>query len=109
MKTSTKSPVKTNQTVQVYETLNSLTRDELRALATHLGVPRGKDKKNTVANLAAAVRDGKARVKTLVYISSPPPDGQEYGGRTLLVKKFRTYKPDKVLQPVPPVLIPAED
>ena len=96
--------MKTNTTVQTYEVLNSMTREEVRALATHLGVKRGKDKKNTVANLARAVVDGKARIKTLVTISSPPLAGCAFG-RTLFVKKFRSYKPDKVTSPVPPVLV----
>jgi hypothetical protein len=98
--------MKTNTTVQTYEVLNSMTRDEVRALATHLNVPRGKDKKNTVANLSRALADGKARIKSIVTISTNPPDGSQYGGKVLFVKKFRSYKPDRVLNPVPPVVVP---
>lgn len=91
--------MKTN-TVQTYEVLNSMTRDEVRALATRLNVPRGRDKKNTVAHLARALADGKARIKSIVTISELPPAGSTYG-RPLFVKKFRSYKPDRVLQSVP--------
>ena len=94
--------MKTNITVQTYEVLNSMTRDEVRALATHLNVPRGKDKKNTVANLSRAIADGKARIKSLVTISANPPAGVSYTP-PLFVKKFRSYKPDRVLSTVPPV------
>ena len=101
---SAATPVKTNLTVQTYEVLNSMTRDEVRNLAAHLGVKRGKDKKNTVANLAAAIRAGKARIKMFATISAAPDEGQTYG-KTLFIKKFRSYKADKVIQPVPPIVV----
>ena len=90
--------------------LGTLNRDELRALATHLNVPRGKDKENTIANIKTAVANGTAHVKTIVYISTPPSPADAAAnpyakGNTLFVKKFRNYKADKVMTPVPPVVV----
>lgn len=90
--------------------LNTLTRDELRALATHLGVPRGKDKEDSITNLTDAITKGTAHVKTIVYISTPPtPEAKAANpyakGNTLFVKKFRNYKTDKVIIPVPPAVV----
>lgn len=90
--------------------LDSISREDLSSLATHLGVPVGKSKKNTVDNLAVAISNGKARLKVLVTISVPPtaealaqnPYAQ---GRQLLIKKFRNYKDSKIVSPVPPILV----
>ena len=88
--------------LQTYEVLDSLTRQEVRNIAITLGVPRGKDKKNTIANLARAIADGKAQFKSVVTIyANPQPGSLNTHGKTLLSKKFRTYKDDKVLYPVP--------
>jgi hypothetical protein len=68
----------------------SMSRDELRALATSLNVPRGKSNKDTIANLEKAVKDGKAHVKSVCTVSFKPADGSAsrvtYFGKTL-----RTY------------------
>jgi len=88
--------MKTNLTVQTYEVLNSMTRNELRSLAQSAGIPRGRDKKNTVAHLVRAVSDGKLHFKSLVSLTVPPVAPDSYG-KTLFVKKFRSYKPDKTL------------
>jgi len=84
----------------VMEVLNSMTRTELRNLAVQLGVPRGRNKRDTEKNLGQAIYDGKAHIKTVVYINALPipPSTQ---GQTLFIKKFRTYKPDKVLMQTP--------
>ncbi len=100
--TATKSPARNVALAVVV--LNSLTRDELRAIATTINVPRGRSKDNTVDSLVTAIRTGKAHVKSLVTISTPPPAGQSFGGTTLLVKKLRTYKPDRIIT-APPVTV----
>jgi hypothetical protein len=94
--------------------LGTLTRDEARNLAKHLNVPRGKNKKDTYNNLVLALaHTQKAHIKTVVYISLPPTAKQlEINplaqSRTLFVRKFRNYKTNKVLQPIPPVVVAAD-
>jgi hypothetical protein len=95
------------------QVVGTLTRDEARNLAKHLGVPRGQNKSDTYRNLQNALANGKAHIKTVVYISLPPTAEQlkvapASKGRTLFVRKFRNYNTDKVIQPVPPVLVAAE-
>jgi len=104
MKTNTKAKTTTSRIaiLQATEVLESMTRDEIRNLATHLGVKRGKDKKNTVQNILAAFRLGTARIKVFATISAAPAAGTTYG-KTLYVKKFRSYKEDKLIQAVPPI------
>lgn len=89
--------------------LNTLSRDELRAFATHLGVPRGKDKQDTIKNLVAVMGNSdKVYVKTVVEFHVPPtPEAKaswyRAKGKSLFAKKFRNYRTDKVIRPVPPV------
>ena len=90
--------------------LNTLTRDELRALSTHLGVQRGKNKEDSITNMVSAFTNGMAHVKTIVYISTPPTLESKaidpYAkGNTLFIKEFRNYKTDKVIIHVPPMLV----
>ncbi len=88
--------------------LASMTREELRSVARVLGVPRGKNTKDTIANLTQAVADGKAQVKMVGYITTPVTPEQPFR-KTLFVKKLRTYKDDKVLVSVPdPIPDPAQ-
>ena len=95
--------VKTPLTVQTYETLESLTREQLRNLAARVNVPRGRDKKNTIANLARAISDGKLWYKSEVTIFTPPTTpSATWTRKALLRKKFRSYKPDRVIQDVLP-------
>ena len=96
--------------LNVSAALDSISREDLSSLATHLGVPVGKSKKNTVDNISVALANGKARLKVLVYISTPPsPEALQQNsyatGKTLLIKKFRNYKDSKIVSPVPPVLV----
>jgi hypothetical protein len=69
---------------------DSMTREELAATAKSLGVPVGKSRANTIANLNKAVAAGKANVKMVCTISFKPADGSAsrvtYFGKTL-----RTY------------------
>lgn len=77
----------------------SMNREELRTLARSLNVPRGRNAKDTIANLQQAVADGKAHVKTLGYVYAPPAPGSPVGSRgpCVFMKKLRTYKPNKTL------------
>ncbi len=81
---------------------NTMTRDELRQTATVLGVPRGKSKENTIANLTAAVESGKAGLKAVCTVCHPPTATMKYS-RPVFIKKLRTYKGDKVLMNAPTV------
>ena len=69
---------------------DSMSREELAATAKALGVPVGKSRANTIANLNKAVTAGKAQVKMVCTISFKPADGSAsrvtYFGKTL-----RTY------------------
>jgi hypothetical protein len=91
--------------LQTFPVLNTMTRSELRRLAIHLGVRRGRNRSDTIRNLSDAITLGKARLKSVVTIETAPLPGNpaSYHGKTLFCKKFRTYKADKVLIPVPPV------
>lgn len=75
--------------------LAAMTREELRTVARACNVPRGKDTKDTIANLQTAVADGKVHVKTLGYVYSATEKGER--GNCVFVKKVRTYKPAKTL------------
>ena len=69
---------------------NSMTREELASTAKALGVPVGKSRANTIANLTKATAANKAQVKLVCTVSFKPADGSAsrvtYFGRTL-----RTY------------------
>jgi len=98
---------KSNCLVLSYQVLNGMTRDEVRRLATHLNVPRGRDKKVTVANVAKAINDGKAQLKSVVTIFAPPrPPFANSHGPTLYSAKLRSYKPTRVLSQVPELPTP---
>ena len=78
--------------------LESLSRDEVRKLATVLGVPRGKDKGQTVINIAKAVFDDKVGFKCEVQFNLPLSEHQIHR-MPLFNKKFHSYK-DKVIVPM---------
>lgn len=85
-----KSSVKTSGASNAHTLLTSMTRDELRAVASKINVPRGKSTKDTVANLEKAIADGKLHFKASCTLSFKPDDGSAarvtYFGKTL-----RTY------------------
>lgn len=87
-------------------TLNSMSRDELRAVAQRLNVPRGKDKNNTIANLVNAIEQKTARF-TLQFTIRPNTDPNARFSPAIYCKKLRTHKTDKVIVPAP-ALIPAQ-
>ena len=71
---STTSAKNTSNASNFRPLLTSMTRDELRAVATALNVPRGKNSKDTIANLETAIDAGKAQVKAVFTISFKPED-----------------------------------
>lgn len=84
---------------QIVNSLNTMTRDELRAVATKLNVPRGKDKINTVANLSTAIAAGAARF-TLEFTIREKGIADSTYANAIFKKKLRTHKPDKVVLPI---------
>ena len=65
--------------------LETSSREELAATAKALGVPVGKSKANTIANLIKAGDAGKVHFKTQLTVSFKPEGGTRttYLGRTL--------------------------
>ena len=82
--------VKTSKAAAASVLLASMTRDELRAVAASINVPRGKNTSDTIKNLEKAVADGKLHFKASCTLSFKPDDGSAsrvtYFGKTL-----RTY------------------
>ena len=104
---NTMKTFKHSATPQTIAAINSLTRAELSSLAKQANVPVGKSRGNTVSSVCKAIAEGKLQVKSLVTITLPPPvaptsDFSPRHGRAVLVKKFRSYRPDKVIV-APPV------
>ncbi len=77
--------------------LGSMTRDELRGTARVLGINRGKDAKDTAANISLAIQSGVAGLKAVASIVIPPKGDVRYS-RPVFVKKLRTYKGSKTVQ-----------
>ena len=69
---------------------DSMTREELAATAKSVGVPVGKSKANTIANLTKAIADGKAQIKMVCTVSFKPADGSA-SRVTHFGKTLRTY------------------
>jgi hypothetical protein len=90
-KKGSKPTLKVDDTVILFETM---TRDELRVVATRLNVPRGRDRTTTIDNLVDAVAEGKAQVKFVAYINEPPAPGCDKGN-PIFIKKIRTYDGDR--------------
>lgn len=82
--------IKTTSPTLALPLLQSMSRDDLRAVATNLGVPRGKNREDTIANLADAVEEGKAHIKANWTISFKPADGSK-SRETYFVGMNRTY------------------
>lgn len=85
---------KSNLTLIVTTLLATMSRDDLRNIATVANVPRGKDKTDTMKNLTAAVEQGTLQLKTVCTLQLPPKNGQTFK-KPVLIKKLRTYKPEK--------------
>ena len=82
--------VKTSKATVAAALLASMTRDELRAVATSINVPRGKNAKDTAANLSKAIADGKLHFKASCTLSFKPDDGSA-SRTTYFGKTLRTY------------------
>jgi hypothetical protein len=63
---------------------------ELASVCAALGIPKGKTKTSTVANLVKATASGKANVKMVCTISFKPKDGSA-SRVTHFGKTLRTY------------------
>lgn len=88
------------QTNQVSNTLNEMSRTDLAKVAASLGVAVGKSKNNTVANVAKAIKDGKARF-TVLFTIRENTDPKATFAKTLFSMKLRTHKANKVVTPAP--------
>ena len=89
---------KTNIKSHVHDALNSMSRQELRKLATRFNLRVGQNKQNTVDSIVKAIDGEKIGFKSVVTISEMPLSPTSTTIRkSVFVKKFRTYKPDKVL------------
>lgn len=80
----------------INDTLNTMTRGELRAVARKLGVQTGKDKAHTLANLVTAIDTKKARF-TLQFTIRPNTDPEARFVPGIFSRKLRTHKADKTL------------
>lgn len=90
--------------------LASMTRDDLRAVAKSIGVPTGKDRKNTETNLKAAIAAGKLHCKLQTALTFKPDDGSA-DRKTFYVSTLRTYisGPGKGNEKLYCVPLPAKD
>lgn len=82
--------VKTSKAAAASILLATMTRDELRAVASEINVPRGKNTKDTIKNLEKAVADGKLHFKASCTLSFKPEDGSA-PRKTYFGKTLRTY------------------
>lgn len=83
-------------TILIRDTLNTMSRGELRAVARKLGVKTGKDKAHTVANLVTAFDTQKARF-TLQFTIRPNDNPEARYVAGIFSRKLRTHKPDKTV------------
>ena len=88
------------QTNQISNVLNEMTRPDLAAVASKLGVAVGKSKANTVANLTKAIQAGKARF-TVQFTIRDNTDPKANFVPTLFSMKLRTHKANKVVTAAP--------
>jgi hypothetical protein len=84
----------------ITNTLNEMTRPDLAAVATSLGVPVGKSKANTVSNLAKAIQAGKARF-TIQFTIRKNADPKANYAPAVFSMKLRTHKDDKIVVAAP--------
>jgi len=97
----TKNANFTNLLPIIAATLAGMNQKELAATAKSAGVPVGKSRGNTTANITNAIQDGNVRFKAEISIHMPPVEGMQYGGTRLAVRKLRTYKDPKwIVAPV---------
>jgi hypothetical protein len=68
--------------------LVSMTRDELRGVASAAGVKTGKSKEDTIANLQSAIGQNQVNVKLVATVSVNPEGGTR---KSFYIKTLRTY------------------
>lgn len=78
-------------------TLNSMTRDELRALARRIGIKRGRNRVDTINNLLLAQSVNVMHAKVKVEFC-PKPETPDSYRIPVFGKKFSTGKAPKVFR-----------
>jgi hypothetical protein len=76
--------------------LNTMTRNQLRAVASSLKVSRGKKKTDTLANVMDAICTNDARLSVEFTIREKSQFGQDFTN-AIFKKKLRTYREDIVI------------
>ena len=85
--------------VQIVESLNTMTRAQLRATARKLNIRTGRNKSDSVANIVTAIATQNARFTVEFTIREAGVAGSSYAP-AVFQKKLRTHKPDKITVPV---------
>ena len=80
-------------------TLNSMTRDELRALARRIGIKRGRNRVDTINNLLLAQSGGVMHTKVKVEFCPKPENPNDYR-IPVFGKKFSHGKTSKVFRTI---------
>lgn len=80
-------------------TLNSMSTDELRALAKRLEIKVGKSRNNTIENLMLASSSSILHTKVKVSFCKKPADPSHYRV-AIFGKKFSTAKPPSIFQKI---------
>jgi hypothetical protein len=87
-----KNKVITASAMAADELLYSMSRLEINAVATAVGIKIGKSKSDTVANLHNAIREGKLHLKSHCTLSvNPAKQGEPTQRVTYFGKTLRTY------------------
>lgn len=85
-----KNKVATSKPVAANSLFESMTREELADTAKALGIPVGKSRANTIANLSKGIASNAVQVKCMFTLSFKPADGSALR-KTVFGKTFRTY------------------
>lgn len=80
-------------------TLNSMTRDELRALARRIGIKRGRNRSDTINNLLLAQSANVMHAKVKVEFCPKPETPEDYRV-PVFGKKFSNGKAPKVFRTI---------
>lgn len=96
--------MKTNSDRQILQhatsaTLQSMTRDELRALARRIGIKRGRNRVDTINNLLLAQSTNVMHAKVKVEFCPKPENPDDYR-IPVFGKKFSNGKPPKVFRTI---------
>jgi hypothetical protein len=84
---------------QIFDSLNTMTRAQLRATARKLNIRTGRNKSDSIANIASAIANQQARFTVIFTIREPGVAGSSFAP-AVFQKKLRTHKPNKVTVPV---------